>query len=229
MTNKDMSTIQECLVKLYLRLNGYFTTGFIIHSNEKKIEGEIDLLAVRFPFHSQDDTEHNASTFLDVPKNIDIIVAEVKSKGKSLKFNKSLYNEEAIESWRKILNWVGVLDSAQIEDAANALRALVSPVENSQLKNFKSFSVKSEIGTVTFRPILFSPERLSDNNADKFINWNEINNFIWLCLCPSEQRDSCGTRYDFTSWGLELSEIVRFYKNRQISQKKTNCDSRALR
>ena len=42
MTSKEESNIQENLVKLYLRLNGYFTTGFIIHSNKNKIKSETD-------------------------------------------------------------------------------------------------------------------------------------------------------------------------------------------
>ena len=77
MTDKERSTIQEQLATLYLRLNGYFTTGYIIHSNEKKITGELDIVAVRFPFHHQDDTEHNSSEFLEIPKNIDLVIAEV--------------------------------------------------------------------------------------------------------------------------------------------------------
>lgn len=80
MTDKEKSTIQEQLATLYLRLNGYFTTGYIIHSGEKKIEGELDILAVRFPLHKQDDTEHNSSEYLELAENIDIIIAEVKSK-----------------------------------------------------------------------------------------------------------------------------------------------------
>ena len=87
MTDKNKSTIQEQLATLYLRLNGYFTTGYIIHSEENKIEGELDILAVRFPLHKQDDTEHNSSVFLEISSNIDIIIAEVKSKGQRLQFN----------------------------------------------------------------------------------------------------------------------------------------------
>ena len=59
MTSKEESNIQENLVKLYLRLNGYFTTGFIIHSNKNKIKSEIDNISIRFPNNTQNDTKHN--------------------------------------------------------------------------------------------------------------------------------------------------------------------------
>lgn len=68
MTDKEKSNIQENLVKLYLRLNGYFSTGFIIHSSENKINSEIDNISVRFPLHHQNDTEHNSSDYLNVSK-----------------------------------------------------------------------------------------------------------------------------------------------------------------
>ena len=63
MTDKEKSTIQEQLATLYLRLNGYFTTGYIIHTSKNDIEGELDIIGVRFPYHKQDDTGHNSSVF----------------------------------------------------------------------------------------------------------------------------------------------------------------------
>ena len=221
MTDKEKSTIQEQLVTLYLRLNGYFTTGYIIHSDKNEIEGEIDIIAVKFPFHSQDDTEHNSSAFLELSSNIDIIIAEVKSKGKALQFNDSLKQTETLEPLKKLLRWTGVFMEKEIDDIASELNTLVQPKENSQLEKFRSTKIlETSFGKVTVRPILFSPERNSINNADKFVNWTEINDFLWLCLCPAENRDLCGTRYDFTAWGQGLNEIVKAYKNRQKTQTK---------
>ncbi|MFD1144543.1 hypothetical protein ACFQ4C_25675 [Larkinella insperata] len=221
MTNKEKSTIQEQLAALYLRLNGYFTTGYIIHSDEKEIEGEIDIVAVRFPLHKQDDTEHNSSNFLELSSNIDIIIAEVKSIGKPLQFNDCLKQRGSLEPLQKLLRWTGFFSDNNIDDIAIELNILVQPVENSQLKNFRSTKVlETNFGNVKIRPILFSPERNNINNTDKFINWTEINDFIWLCLCPADVRAKCGTRYDFTAWGQGFNEIVKAYKDRQRNQKK---------
>lgn len=41
MEDKKKSDLLENLVILYLRLNGYFTTSLIIHSNEKRIETQL--------------------------------------------------------------------------------------------------------------------------------------------------------------------------------------------
>ncbi|WP_055435487.1 hypothetical protein [Lacinutrix algicola] len=222
MTTKEKSNIQESLSTLYLRLNGYLTTSFIIHHSEKKISGELDILGLRFPNHSQDDTEHNSSEFLEIPKTIDLVVAEIKSNGKSVQFNKPLRQEQnAVEVWTKILKWIGILDNQEIENIVPELIDLVQTKENSKLANLKSSRVlHTKFGLLSIRPILFSPERIDLNNADKLIGWTEINDFIWKCLCPNKQRDECGTRYDFTAWGTSLFEIVKVYKDRQKSQKK---------
>lgn len=44
----DKSDIQETLVLLYLRLNGYFGTGFIVHAPQRN-KTEMDVLAIRLP------------------------------------------------------------------------------------------------------------------------------------------------------------------------------------
>lgn len=219
MTDKQKSTIQEQLATLYLRLNGYFTTGYIIHSDEKKIEGELDILAVRFPLHNQDDTEHNSSKFLETSSNIDIIIAEVKSKGQPLQFNHCLKQQDTLEPLQKLLRWTGILNDDKIDEIAIELNSLVQTKENSQLHSFRSTkTIETNFGNIVIRPILFSPEKININNADKFINWTEINDFVWLCLCPADVREKCGTRYDFTAWGQGFNEIVKAYKDRQKKQ-----------
>ena len=190
MTTKEKSTIQEQLATLYLRLNGYFTTGYIIHSDKKEIAGEVDIIALRFPLHKQDDTEHNSSEFLELSTNIDIIIAEAKSFGQPLQFNDCIKRQNTLEPLQKLLLWTGVFKNETINDIAIEINTLVQTKENSQLKTFRSTNIiETNFGNVTIRPILFSPERLNINNTDKFINWTELNDFIWLCLCPSETRE----------------------------------------
>ena len=221
MENKQKSVIQESLVKLYLRLNGYFTTGFIIHSNQKEINSEIDNISVRFPLHHQNDTEHNSSNFLNVSKNIDIIISEVKSKGVKLQFNKSLYEKNCNQNWYKLLSWIGVFNSSQIEMISSEMIRLIKPVQNSKLKDFRVIeNIQTDFGLVNLRAILFSPEKISNNSSDKIINWTEINDFIWFCLCPNEERINCGTEYDLTAWGSEFEYIIEVYKSRKKEQNK---------
>ncbi len=221
MTDKEKSTIQEQLATLYLRLNGYFTTSYIIHSDKKQINGEIDIIAVRFPFHKQDDTEHNSSSFLELSSYIDIIIAEVKSKGKNLQFNECLKQSDTHEPLQKLLRWTGVFMDKDIDNIAREVNTLVQPKENSKFEKFRSTKIlETRFGKVKVRPILFSPERNEINNTNKFVNWIEINDFVWFCLCPAENRKLCGTRYDFTAWGQGLNEIVKAYKYRQKAQRR---------
>ena len=226
MSSKEKANIQENLVKLYLRLNGYFTTGFIIHSEENKINSEIDNISIRFPYHQQNDTEHNSSSYLNVSKNIDIIISEVKSNNQKLQFNKSLYQKNCEENWAKLLFWVGVFNSSQIEKISIELVELVKPKQNSKLQDFRIIeNIDTSFGLVNIKTILFSPERISSNSSDKIVNWTEINDFIWACLCPNEKRINCGTRYDFTAWGTEFEDIVKVYKSRQeVKQKLKDID-----
>jgi hypothetical protein len=218
MTDKQKANIQENIVKLYLRLNGYLSTSLIIHSNEKKISGEIDIIAIRFPYHIQDDTEHNSSEYLEIPATIDIVIGEVKSHGITLKFNKSLRNDNLV-SLTKTLKWIGIFKQDQIEEIAQNFLDLIKPVENSQNTNFRTLLIHTEFGPVSLRPILFGPESISTRlMSDKFVGWREIDDFLWSCLCPSFIREECGTRYDFNAWGNELSDIVKVYKDRQAEQ-----------
>jgi hypothetical protein len=47
---------QEAVVALYLRLNGYFTTGFIVQSSTPgRVTTELDVLAVRLPHNAEPD------------------------------------------------------------------------------------------------------------------------------------------------------------------------------
>ncbi len=217
MADKIHSLVQELIASLYLRLNGYLISGFILHSEGNKIDGEIDLIAIRFPYHRQPETEHNSSQYLEVPDTIDVIIAEVKSKGEKLQFNNSLRDKNQVA---KLLSWVGLFDQENVEKASEDLVQLLVPKENEGRKTFISTQLNSAFGKVTIRPIIFSPERLSINNANKFIHWNELNDFIWDCLCPPEKRVSCGTRYDFNAWGAGLNDVVRIYKARQKEQNK---------
>ena len=83
----DKSDVQETLVSLYLRLNGYFVSGFIAHA-DYGVRTEMDVLAVRFPLHSEPEREVLPCDRLAVPNDeIDFIVGEVKGGTENVRFN----------------------------------------------------------------------------------------------------------------------------------------------
>ena len=77
-TQWNKSDIQETLVSLYLRLNGYFVSGFIVHAPHQ-VGTELDVLAVRFPRYIEPEREVHGCEHLAIPsEKIDFIVGEVK-------------------------------------------------------------------------------------------------------------------------------------------------------
>jgi hypothetical protein len=74
----EKSDIQETLVSLYLRLNGYFVSGFIVHAS-RGVGTEMDVLAVRFPKHQEPEREGQPCRYLAAPTDqIDFLLGEVK-------------------------------------------------------------------------------------------------------------------------------------------------------
>lgn len=102
--------IHEALATLYLRLNGYFTTSLILHSQKQgQNQGEVDCLAVRHPHHSQRERDVKTSKFLAVPtEQVDLLVCEVKSSLGGLVFNESLSQELP-----SLLRWAGTFNEQE--------------------------------------------------------------------------------------------------------------------
>ena len=62
----DRSDFEELLAALYLRVNGYFASGFIAHAPVGNLT-EIDVLAVRFPKHQEPEREIASCAYLHPP------------------------------------------------------------------------------------------------------------------------------------------------------------------
>ena len=85
--------VQEALLHLYLRLNGYFVSGLILHSEVKGQNAtELDAIAVRHKFQCEARREVEPSKFLS-PKKADVLICEVRV-GPPM-FNKALRDPEA--------------------------------------------------------------------------------------------------------------------------------------
>lgn len=210
LNHKQKSQIQENLLSLYLRLNGYFTTGFIVHSPiHGRVATEIDVLGVRFPYSREPERQVEPDALLDLsPSKIELVICEVKSHGKPLQFNRALLNSP--ESIASIIRWAGLYPEEITEKLALAV------YESFKTENLSTDSPPTVdyLSNTRIRGLLCSPERLSrrDNQA-WFISGEMQFNFIFQCLCPDYPRDSCATRYDFGQW-CEYENIVRYFKSR---------------
>jgi len=205
--DKERADIQEALLLLYLRLNGYFVSSFIVHSCEwgRNIT-QIDALAVRHPFNREPDRVVRPSDFLK-PKGTDLLVCEVKSQSQPLQFNESFRKNDA--AIRNVLDWAGLFDQEETARIARDLKPLLRP---------STPASEAERGVpgpreTTVRPLLCSPERRSCRETQPwFLCEREMFSYIAECLNPEAKRATCSTRYDINLWGSSLAPLVRHFK-----------------
>ena len=210
MNSKEKSLIQEQLVKLYLRLNGYFSSGFIIHSsNNSGINTEIDLIAVRFPKNSEPEREIVQDDILFTSnKNIDFLICEVKSHGQLPRFNEKL--KDNINNVKSILRWFGIFSEAEIEKYSSDVQKIL---QNRKIGAKKPDEVIIEEKMVQIRALIFKPETQNRReNQPWFINQKDIFKYIFMCMKPERQRVTSATMYDYTAWGMEFIDLVSFFK-----------------
>lgn len=204
------SQLQEQVVSLYLRLNGFFVTGFIVHSPlHSQNRAELDALALRLPFNAEPERQIGCDPILDLSeKYTDLAVCEVKSRGQALQFNESLVRQRgAVET---ILRWAGLFRAEEIGPVAGALAEALAPRDKAGTEAPTVLGPRS----TRVRGILFSPERDSRRkNQPWFVTGPEVFRYVWQCLCPENPRSSCATTYDFQLWGSH-EPIVRYFKSR---------------
>lgn len=207
MTKKD---VQEGLMNLFLRLNGYFSTGLIAHSSAHgKNQTELDVLAVRFPFHQQTDRVIECSSYLQIPTDtIDVIIGEVKSGSEQVQFNSALYDNH--DSIIKTVEWLGITTDQQKKAFAENLATELKPSDVHVPDKFKILTVKSPTGTFSVRPILFSIDRPAPKrNQTRFV----YGQLMLDCFRPEKRRDTCSASYDWNLWGYGLTPIVDYFKD----------------
>jgi len=208
MTNqKRRSEVQEDVARLYLRLNGFFTTGFIPHSPVRgKVLTEVDALGLRMPFSSEVEREIVADPVLGISPGItDFVIAEVKSHGKQIQFNSALTSSE--QACRSILCWSGLFSKEKIDAAVAAL------YEHLQSDLPKECPLTIETPEhVRIRCLLFSLETLTRrSNQAFFLTGPEVFGYVHACLRPAVERTDCATIYDYNQW-REFADIVRYFK-----------------
>jgi hypothetical protein len=200
---------QEALVTLYLRLNGYFTSGFIVHSPvHGKNKTELDVLAVRFPYSAEPIRGIDSAEELEIRENgIDFIIGEVKSRGQQLQFNDALRNSR--ESVSTILEWWGYFTAQEREQLIEPILKILAPSPGAKTAPFVECPRYAGV-----RALLFSPERKTRRDSQSwFLPGPPIFEFIWRCFRPTETRPESATTYDFGRWGREVEAIVRYFKD----------------
>ena len=205
---------QEQLIRLYLRLNGYFYSGFIAHSTDSGcVITELDTLAVRFPRHAEPEREIRDDPYLKPSRTyLDLVICEAKSGGQVPEFNQALgTSSDAVGS---VLRRAGMFSTREI-------RALVRPVMEmlaASVPPKPSFIPRAyapeilSLRKIRIRGFLFSPERLTPQpNEPWFIGEKQLFRFITSCLRPSQLRPTCADNYGAGQWA-EMAEMVRYFK-----------------
>ena len=210
MESKEKSNLQEKIVRLYLRLNGFFTEGFIAHSDTHGENlSETDVIGVRFPFHTEMEREVGICEKLHIhDDSIHILVGEVKSHGQALKFNNAITSN--IEVTKKIFKRTGFIPAEHVDIQAESIHGLF------QHQNFsKTEPSRLSIDGTNYvvSVFMFKPETNKTNQTQSyFITGTDIFNFIWSCFRPDQPRCECSTTYDYNIWG-EYEELVNYFKD----------------
>ncbi len=198
--------VEEALVTLYLRLNGYFTSGFIVHS-ELQIRTQVDVMAVRFPFSREPERGVGPAHELDPSDEFtDILIGEVKGRGPQLQFNEALRKPEAVA---RMLRWIGLFEDEEIPELVGRVLGALDPSPGAE-------TPPTVLGprNTRIRALLFCPEcSKRRKNQAFFLPGPPLFDYIWRCFRPPEPRESCSVRYDFGAWGLGLEAIVRYFKD----------------
>lgn len=208
MDAKNRSRAQEELLSLYLRLNGFFVTGFIVHSPvHGQVKTEIDVLAVRFPYNCEPERQVDPDPNIETSDQlVDLVICEAKSKGQQLQFNDKLLKDTSrIVS---LLRWAGLHQESEIQVLAPQICSKLSPTD----------PPGREIPTVPgprktrVRGLLCSPER--DKRRDDqawFLPGSAMLSYISTCLCGYQP--TCSKTYDLHQWG-PYEKAVRYFKER---------------
>lgn len=119
--------LQEQLAALYLRLNGYLVSGFIVHAQpggKETNRTQVDALGVRFPYSCEPEREIKQSVFLQIPDNVtDILICEVKGGKEALKFNERLRKDSG--ALRSVLRWIGAFTEDEINGLVPAVQKAI--------------------------------------------------------------------------------------------------------
>ena len=217
--------VQESLVALYLRLNGFYTSGHILHASAENLaireKGDIDVFAIRLPFSQEPETGVPPSQYLSIENGIlEIIIGEVKSGEEKIQFNPSIRNPQ---NMLRALRRAGFSNNDKVlSGIADKLTDLMKPqIVNQPENHIEIFLEKSDSihHPIRIRPILFHLGcKQPDKNQTWFVGYEEIMSDIWKRLRKEFQPDTCQRDYDLHLWGPVLDSIVDYFKSENRSE-----------
>ena len=210
----DRSDVQETLVSLYLRLNGYFVSGFIVHAPHRT-RTEMDALAVRFPNHQEPEREVQSCEHLAIPANhIDFIVGEVKGGGSAVNFNSRFRENPA--AIRTVLRRFGAFNETEITDVVSRVSDVLVPANLKRAPAFPELNLavfQSDCGVAKLRFVPFAPEQSRpDAHARPYVFGDDMMTFVWRCFRPEQQRPMCDDHYNYELWGPQFTSMVDYFK-----------------
>ena len=198
--------LPEAITTLYLRLNGFFTSGLVLHSETRGlVKSDIDCLAVWHPFHDQSEREVDADPFLDLSDRPELLLCEVKSSIPSLSFNEPLRTDSTALS--AVLRWSGLVPPDQIDGAVAKL--LPQLQDDATIEQVKS---GINIQGVRIRALLCCPGCAAEAVTRWCIRGPEMLAYINKCLNPHVPRQRCSTLYPLKLWGGFFAPLVEYVK-----------------
>ncbi len=212
----ERSDVQETLVHLYLRLNGYFVSGYIVHAPQGA-RTELDVLAVRFPRHEEPEREILCSAHLAIPADrIDFVVGEVKGGADNVNFNARFRNNPA--SVHSVLQRFGAFPCGEIDRAIAAVPQLLDPAHLRRAGAFPEMELGlwgdtgSHRARIRFVPFATEQTRTTGGTRP-YIFQDDMIGFVWDCFRPERRRVSCDVRYNFELWGPQFVQMVQSFKD----------------
>ena len=215
---KQIDKHYEIISKLYVRLKGYIVSNLIIHSEKHgDSSSELDILGIRFPFHSQEDRMVNIQDYLESSDDrIEVIIADVKNvqKIENVKYNKGLRRDK--ESIKKFINWLGCFENVE-DPIIDKFTELLNLHRKRDLNGFAEFQMDTKFGKLNFKFTFFCPSLEPwGNSGFKYIDSTEMLGFIWECLNQTIIVDTCSRKYNYSNWN-EYEEYVIFFKEQNGS------------
>lgn len=219
MSKNTVDKHYEYLAKLYLRLKGFLSSNLIIHSDVYgNCKSELDIIGVKMPFHSQEYRSVKVEDYLESSNTkIEIIIADVKNTTKhwKVKFNDGLRNDDS--SIRQLIEWIGIYESTQTEHIKK-FKQYLNLHTKKDWNGFANFDEDLKIGKFNIKFTFFCPSLPKwSKNGFKYIDGQEMIDFIWECLNETKPIPKCSRRYDFRAWN-DLEKYVRFFKKNKKKQ-----------
>ena len=201
---------------LYLRLNGYFVSGYIVHAPHGATT-ELDVLAVRFPRHEEPEREILCSTHLAIPADrIDFVVGEVKGGADNVNFNARFRNNPA--AVRSVLQRFGAFPCSEIDRAVEAVPQLLDPTHLRRAGAFPEIelALSADAGShrARLRFVTFATEQTrATGGTQPYIFQDDMIGFVWDCFRPERRRVASDVRYNFELWGPQFVQMVQSFKD----------------